>query len=261
MLAPHCQQPRIGRLAHDGVSMLSPVTSGTVEVVHSRPLLLVPGLGLDGQAWRPTVEAVSPSRTATVITLPGYGLRAHRDQDLRPASLAEQLLDRLRGWGPAPVLLGHSASCQVAAHAARTAPERVGALVLVGPTTDPAAGTWPRLVRRWLATARHEDPRQLPALVRQYSRTGLPTMARAMDAALRDRIDRTLLSVDCPVLVLRGRHDRICPPGWADALTSGWAPRTARTVPAGAHMVPLTHGSLVAQSVEHFLGGLDAARG
>src|SRR4029453_7065120 len=110
---------------------------------------LVPGLGLDGAAWRPTVESLPPawSRGLDVALLPGYAERAARRTDLRPVALAELLLDR---WCPADrqvVLVGHSASCQVVAEAARRRPDRVAGLVLVGPTTDPRARSWPSLVR------------------------------------------------------------------------------------------------------------------
>ena len=60
----------------------------------------------------------------------------------------------------------------------------------------------------------------------------------------------------CPVLVLRGHHDRICPEDWATELAAA-APRPADRAPravavAGAHMIPLTHGHLVARELEGF---------
>jgi pimeloyl-ACP methyl ester carboxylesterase len=152
------------------------------------------------------------------------------------------------------VVFGHSASCQIAAHVAAMNPTRVTGLVLVGPTTDPTAATWPRLIARWLATARHETPKQVPALLRQYRRTGLGAMRRAMDVARRDRIDDTLGHTPSRILVLRGRHDRICPPGWAAAVAnSAGAGSRAVSLSAGGHMVPFTHAPLVAAEVAKFL--------
>jgi pimeloyl-ACP methyl ester carboxylesterase len=171
---------------------------------------------------------------------------------LAPADLASRLLTQV---APAPVVLvALSAGCQVAAHAALQAPDRVRALVLIGPTTDPRGSTWPRLVLRWLATARHESPRQVPALVRQYRRTGLRSMARAMHAARSDRIEAVLPRLACPVLLLRGQHDAIAPSDWLELLTGGATPaRDRRTVAGGAHMVPWTHGATVARLVADFL--------
>lgn len=222
--------------------------------------LFVPGLGLDAAAWQPTIDALHRGGgryDATVTALPAYGRPAPRHQGLAPHELATGLdgvLDDREGW----ILFGHSASCQVVAHAAARRPARVAALVLVGPTTDPRASDWPSLVGRWLATARHESPRQVPGLVRQYARTGLGSMLRAMDAARRDRIQETLRRVSCPVLVVRGVHDRIAPLDWAQTLTgeppaTGVSVRRTKTVAAGGHMVPLTHGALTAEAVHAFL--------
>ena len=208
-------------------------------------LLLLPGLGLGPEAWEPTISASATQAAfaaVSVLPLPGYGLPATRGTDLAPRALAELVAARLRDRGPA-VLAGHSASCQVAAHAATLVPDLVDGLALVGPTTDPRARSWPRLAARWLATAAHERPGQVPSLARQYHRTTLATMARAMDAARREHIEETLEAVRCPVVVLRGTNDRICPADWAEWL----AP--AVTLPAGAHMVPLTHGTLVAEEL------------
>ncbi|MDF9717551.1 alpha/beta fold hydrolase [Nocardioides sp. ChNu-153] len=212
-------------------------------------MLVVPGLGLDARSWAP-VEA-RLGWPVTVRTLPGYGEPVPRGTDLAPAVLARRVADDLAGLGAGPpvVLAAHSSGCQVAAHAARLAPERVAALVLVGPTTDPRAAGWPALARRWLATAAREDPRQVPALARQYRRTGLGSMTRTMDAARRDDVRRALAGLTCPVLVVRGPHDRICPADWAAKLGR------PVTLPRGAHMVVTTHGADVAAAVTAFLTG------
>jgi pimeloyl-ACP methyl ester carboxylesterase len=191
-----------------------------------------------------------------VVTLPGYGVPARAGDDLMPGALAERLLTALQGTHEPAVLVGHSASCQVVVHAARALPGRVGGLVLIGPTTDRRAASWPRLAARWLATARHEDPRQVPSLVRQYHRTGLGSMRQAMGAARRDRIDVILARTGCALLVLRGPHDRICPADWADELVrtrSSENDSAVVTLPGGGHMVPLTRGPLVAAELQAFL--------
>ena len=214
-------------------------------------LVALPGLGLGPEAWRPTLERLSAQ--AVVRPLPGYGERAAASADLHPRALAEAASRHLPP-GERVVVLGHSASCQVAAHLADVARDRVAALVLVGPTTDPRSSTWRRLVLRWLATARHEPPWQVPTLVRQYRRTTLRTMGAAMEVARHDDIAAVLSRVPAPALVVRGHHDRICPADWAAALAGrAGAGSRAVTLAAGGHMVPLTHGELVAQAVAGFL--------
>lgn len=222
-------------------------------------LRLVPGLGLDTAAWRPTLDALTTAPPDVgVVELPGYGRPATRAADLSPAALSADVLESHDGTRRM-VLVGHSASCQVVVRAAERWPELVAGLVLVGPTTDPRAQTWPALVRRWLATARHEPPGQVPTLLRQYSRTRPATMARAMEAARHDDVRDGLRAIDCPLLVIRGRHDRICPDDWAAglaALTRDPRSRSA-TLADGGHMVPLTHGRLVGSAIDRFLTCVD----
>ena len=209
--------------------------------------MALPGLGLGHGSWRPTLDLLPAEVGASVQLFPGYGRPAPRGFEVSPAALGALVSEHLPEVARPVVLLAHSASCQVAAHVAALAPERIAALVLVGPTTDPRAATWPGLVRRWLPTALHEELTQLPGLVRQWSRTGLPTMKRAMNAARHDDLLRTLDEVRAPVLVVRGRHDSICPADWSEAVARhGGVGSRSVTLSRGAHMVPNTHGPAVA---------------
>ncbi len=95
-------------------------------------------------------------------------------------------------------------------------------------------------------------------LVRQWARTGLPTMVRTLDAARRDDLLSTLDGVSAPVLVVRGRHDAICPADWSEAVARhGGAGSGAVTLGTGAHMVPYTHGSHVAALVSEVLAAAE----
>jgi pimeloyl-ACP methyl ester carboxylesterase len=199
---------------------------------------------------------MQPLIGSAIIELPGFGVPGRRGPASGPAALAAALLRRLDTLELRDVvLLGHSASCQIVAEAAAQDPDRIAGLVMVGPTTDPRAADWPTLATRWIRTAAWERPHQIPAVVAAYRRTGLGDMLRAMDAARRHRIDSTLASVRCPVLIIRGRHDRIAPADWVDALTGPAAGRRAVTLPAGAHMVPITAPALLAGEIAEFLAG------
>jgi pimeloyl-ACP methyl ester carboxylesterase len=216
-------------------------------------VVAVPGLGLSVAVARRALDRI-PGIARTVVLLPAFGHRAPRRKDVAPGPLADLLLADLPTECPV-VLVGHSASCQIVAEVALRRPDRVAGLVLVGPTTDPRAATWPGLVRRWLRTAAHERPGQIPLLAVAYARTGLVSMARGMDAARRHRLDRTLAGVTCPVLVVRGRADAICPADWAAALAAAAPQGSVETLPAGAHMVPVTHPEALAARIAAFVDG------
>ena len=96
------------------------------------PVVLVPGLGLGPESYAPTVEHLDTQYD--VVTLPGYGERAARGDDLHTDALAERLAEQITET-PA-VLVGHSASCQIVVAAALAHPELAKALVLVAPSGD-----------------------------------------------------------------------------------------------------------------------------
>lgn len=254
---PHPDRVSLPPYGDAPVAALTDPAPTDPEPIDPAPIIAVPGLGLSAAVPRRTLDRLPapPGTPAAVVELPGYGLPAPPGTPVHPADLARLLLACLDDLGVgSAALVGHSASCQIVAHAAVRAPHRVTALVLVGPTTDPRAGSWPALAGRWLRTAVWERPGQVPRLARDYRRTGLGAMARGMDAARRDRIDRTLAEVRAPVLVVRGRHDRIAPRDWVETLAAA-APRgVARTLSSGGHMVPLTHPHELAALTRTFVG-------
>ena len=182
-------------------------------------MVAVPGLGLSVEVPARTLRRSQQVVESAVVALPGYGLSSQLGVAMDPAALAGRLLEQLdTAQVRQAVLLGHSASCQIVVEAAVQDPARVVGVVLVGPTTDPRAVRWSSLAVRWLRTAVWEHPGQVPVLAHDYHQTGLVDMARAMDAARRHRIDRLLARVACPLLVVRGRHDRIAPADWVSTL-------------------------------------------
>jgi pimeloyl-ACP methyl ester carboxylesterase len=73
-------------------------------------------------------------------------------------------------------------------------------------------------------------------------------LAQYLASALRDRPEEHLPQVTAPTLVLRGRHDTLCPLPWARQLMSGRADGEVRTLP-GSHNVPYTHPGAVALQI------------
>ena len=209
--------------------------------------MFVPGLGLDERSCAATMQFLDPPCLA--VRLPGYGMTARNVPDVSPPALGRKLIEELKSRGlPRATLVGHSASCQVVAEAAKDAPGLVVGLVLIGPTTDPSARSWPRLAERWIATARWEEPRMVPSLARQYTNTGLGSMRRCMQAARAHDILKALAGFTSPLLVIRGPHDAIANAAWVSRVADSGG-GDVHTLSAGGHMVVWTHGSLVAQAI------------
>lgn len=212
------------------------------------PVVLVPGLGLGPESFAPSVRGLgTPYR---VVTLPGYGERARPGEDLRVEALARRVADRVT---EPSVLVGHSASCQIVVAAALARPELVKSLVLLGPTGDVETSDWPTLAERWMRSAVWESPLLVPILAPQYARTGAVSMARAMEVARRYDLAAAISKLECPVVVVRCKHDSLCPPAWAQRIAD-LAGAEVWTLPTGSHMPVLTNGPEVVTFIKRAAG-------
>lgn len=119
----------------------------------------------------------------------------------------------------------------------------------MGPVTDPAARTWPRMLSQWVRAATHERPARATVLFPQYWRTGAGSMLRGMDAVRHFRTDLALVRLTLPVEIVRGEKDRIASQEWCSQLR-GRSNGRLTSVGGAAHMVPVTHPAAVVAAVE-----------
>ena len=217
--------PSIGRL----ISTWAPVHGLRLHALASAETLspntptvvLVHGVAVSSRYLVPLAEELAPRARVFVPDLPGYGRSARpAGRDLTVPELADALLGWLDRVGlDRPHLLGNSFGCQVIAALAARHPDRVGRLVLQGPTFDPDARTAWRQALRWLAVVPFERSSEGLVLARDVWDLG---PARAFDMirkGLEDRIELNLPRVTAPTLVVRGSRDAIVPQRWAEEAT------------------------------------------
>jgi pimeloyl-ACP methyl ester carboxylesterase len=197
---------------HDRASLASPAIPLPVVMVH--------GLAVSHRYLMPLAAKLAGQHRVHVVDLPGFGLSGEPGRVLDVAEHAGHLAAWLEIAGlPRVVVLGNSFGCQVAVELAVRHPQRVGGLVLVGPTIDPTARTAIRQILRWLRDTAREDPLQLPILLRDVRDAGPHRVAGTLAHALRDPIEEKLPLVSVPVLVTRGSSEPIVPAAWAQAAT------------------------------------------
>ena len=217
------------------------------------PVVLLHGLAVSHRYLMPTARALQ-GRAVYVPDLPGFGLSDKPDEVLDVGRHADVLGGWLESLDLAPVaVLGNSFGCQVAVELACRRADLVGALVLVGPTTDPAAATMWGQIRRFAVNLLFEDCRQAPILLADVRDAGLRRVVATLRHAVRDEIEKKLPSIRAPTLLARGARDRIVPLHWlarAAALTPD-----ARTlvVERAAHNAVTTAGPQLAAAVDRFL--------
>jgi pimeloyl-ACP methyl ester carboxylesterase len=217
------------------------------------PCVLVHGLAVSHRYLMPTARAFR-SRGVYVPDLPGFGLSGKPVHVLDVGEHARVVAGWLDAAGLGPVaLLGNSFGGQVAVELAYRRPDLVAALILVGPTTDPAAASIPGQLRRLLWDLPFEDPRQAPILTVDLRDAGARRVIATLRHAVRDRISPKLATLRLPVLLARGSRDRIAPQPWIDHLASLIPGADTLVVRGAAHNAVTTAGPQLASAVDTFL--------
>jgi pimeloyl-ACP methyl ester carboxylesterase len=217
------------------------------------PCVLLHGLAVSHRYLMPTARAL-PDRRVDVPDLAGFGLSGKPANVLDVGGHARVLADWLDADSIGPVaLLGNSFGCQVAVELAHRRPDLVAALILVGPTTDPAAASVTGQLRRWLLDLPFEDPRQVPMLAADLRDAGVRRVTATLRLAVRDRISAKLAAIRVPTLLVRGSRDRIAPQSWLDHLASLIPDAEVLVLHGAAHNAVTTAGPELAAAVDRFL--------
>lgn len=239
-----------------------------------RTLVLVHELGGSLDSWGAMIPHLPASWRIVRHDLRGAGMsekqRGANDLDALADDIVA-LLDHL-GIGDQVVVAGAAMGAAVAVRMATRFPARTKRLVLIGPALG-------------VPTERREAARALCDCIevegmRALSETVLPRAfpeelwsspdAKALAIArwlgadpegyaanYRILVDQDLrpelAGIDCPTLVLAGRHDNFGPPDTIDAGTAALQDRTFVTV-EGGHFMCIQSPGLVAKAIADFLG-------
>lgn len=189
--------------------------------------------------------------------LPGRLLRPEQREPLPVPALADQVAAAV---SERVVVVANSLGCQVAAELAFRRPELVAALVLVGPTVDPAARTPIRQAFRLALDTWFEPPRLTGLVIREYLRYGPVRLVRQARYALQHAIEERLREIAVPSLVVRGAHDRLCPADWCRQAAALLGTRLV-TVAGAGHAAHYSHPREVAAEISRFLAETRASPG
>jgi pimeloyl-ACP methyl ester carboxylesterase len=218
------------------------------------PIVLLHGLAVSHRYLMPTAVALAGGHPVLVPDLPGFGL----SDKPRSAYDVGEHADQLAAWLDALELgevcvVGHSFGAEVAARLAVLRPDVVAALVLAGPTTDPAARSRRALIGRWAADLLVEAPWQSPVMVRDVIDAKPWRIWATVGHSVGNAIERDLRRLRVRPLVLGGRLDPVSPLRWRAAVAARTGGRCV-TIPNAAHNVLTTSGRRCAAAIEDHLG-------
>jgi pimeloyl-ACP methyl ester carboxylesterase len=226
------------------------------------PVVLVHGYGISGSYMLPLARALASRFSVFVPDLPGHG----RSRRSRVAPGIGAHAEALAGWLDAvglerPAIVANSMGCQVVTELAVRHPERVGRLVLVGPTVDPAR----RAARHQVFGALRDSAREPAPLVALAAldtvAQGIPALLAAARSTLGDRIEERLPLIEQPTVVVVGGEDAFVSREWAEQVADLLPRGRLVVIPGEPHAVHYTQPHLVEAIVAEFLGQESEHRG
>jgi pimeloyl-ACP methyl ester carboxylesterase len=224
----------------------------------------------DHSVWSHQSDALAERGYAVLAPdLPGHGADSPGPALASVEAMAGWLLAHLEANGVARALLvGHSMGSLIALEAARRDPARIAGLALLGTAA-------PMKVSDALLASARDDQAGAIAMVAQWSHAPLPaTEGSAAEPSLQERsrqlMERiaaegpagllhtdlaackayaggpeAIAALDCPVLFILGRLDKMTPPRAAAALTQGARHGTVVEVDAGHAMMAEQAGAVL----------------
>jgi pimeloyl-ACP methyl ester carboxylesterase len=218
------------------------------------PVVLLHGLAVSHRYLMPTAHALADRHPVFVPDLPGFGLSGKPRMAYDVRRHAAHVAGWLGALGLPPVcVVGHSFGAEVAAALARSYPDTVAALVLAGPTADPAARTRRGQIGRWLADLVTEDPRQAAILARDVRDARPWRVWATLSHSVRNRVEDDIRRTTAPTLVLGGERDPVAPARWRVEAGRLGPPAATVTVPRAGHNAATTAGRHVADAIAAFL--------
>ncbi|MGY1710526.1 alpha/beta fold hydrolase [Geodermatophilus sp. SYSU D00758] len=226
------------------------------------PVVLVHGLGLSSRHLVPLGRRLAAlGHRVLAPDLPGFGRSPRAAGTPWPGGpdVAEQT-GHLTAWLDAvgvdrASFYGNSVGVQVAVELAARAPERVGRLVLGGPTPDPAYRSPLRQYPRVLRNQAFEAPSLQPVVQLEYLSAGFLRVLQQLVRTVDDPIEQRLPRVQAPTLVVRGQYDQTLSQAWAERFTALLPDGRLVVVEGAAHNVHWTAPAVTARLVHGFLTG------
>jgi pimeloyl-ACP methyl ester carboxylesterase len=224
------------------------------------PLVLVHGIGVSGRYLLPTAACLVDGFHVFVPDLPGWG---RSDKPARPLGVHGSAR-ALAGWLDEVGIerasfLGNSMGCQILIDLAAWSPERVHALVLVGPTVDGEARSFARQAFRLLRDALHEPLSLIPIVVSEYLRFGVRRFVATAQSVIADRPEDKAPLVRAPALVVRGERDTLVSQRFAEQLATRLPLGELAVVPGGPHALTYAEPRALARLTSSFLSERSAA--
>lgn len=243
-------------LTGDHCRWFSRISTPNVVIEPPQTVVLVHGVVVSGDYFRPVANLLDAKYRVLVPDLPGTG----QSVSYRGRLTLNDLADALAWWLDVhevqkAVLVANSMGCQVLTQLAVQRPDLASALVLVSPTMDPVVSRRVQAMIRGVIDLPRESPGLWPVWFNDARRTSLVGAVRSLGEAIRDPQLERASRIPAPVYVVGGERDPIAPPSWVRELASAFRHGEPTVIQAVPHAINFTSPEVLADVIHR------AARG
>lgn len=240
-------------------------TSVNGRMLHSRssgivadqrlPFVLIHGLVISSLYMIPLAEHIAVEHEVHALDLPGFG----RSEGPSEVQTVPQLADWIIAWiSEVGIhqchLVANSLGCEIVAHLAIKAPDRVATLTLIGPTLDPHAHALVIQIMRLLQDALREPIRVVLNWMFDFCRAGVRRAIGTTKEMFRNHIEHQLPQITARTLVMRGEVDPTVPQSAAVAMTRLLDHGELVVIDGEPHCVHYTNPLQVWRAIRHHAG-------
>ncbi len=217
-------------------------------------LVLVHGLGVSGDYYHPFAEQMVHLYDIHIIDLPGFGKTPKPRSTLTIEELAQVLIDYIEEKQLKDVVIvGQSMGCQIIAHAVAAQPALFRRMILLAPTVNKDERHVLRQTYRLIQDVFFEPPSAVLLVLRDYMRMGLRRYLSTTKHMIADHIEKTLNRCPLPILIVRGKNDKIVPHDWVHYLSQAGPNRTMVEIAHSPHLLHYKTPEELVDICQHFI--------
>ena len=228
------------------------------EAYHGRlPVVLVHGMVVASSYMHDLGRQLAPWFRVFIPDLPGFG-RSSGAMGTSDTVSISQLARGLHDWmDVAGIRTAHfvanSLGCQILAEFTRLWPDRVGRLVLQGPTMDNSRRPLLKTALAIAANGRNEPLSMSAIMLRDYWRAGWRRAVALFTEAAEYRILDVLQTVEKPTLLLSCELDPVAPCSWVAELSDKMPNAVHYVLTKAAHTANYSATEKMSRSVLRYL--------
>jgi pimeloyl-ACP methyl ester carboxylesterase len=199
-------------------------------------IVLVHGLSISSRYEIPLARRLAVAFTVYAPDLPGFGQSDDPPSVPSIVELTSWLADWLNVVGLDRVMLvGNSLGANVAVELALQEPDRVTHLVLSGLPLDPGGRQLWIQIARTIRDVPREPLSLMPLHAKDFLVAGPGRVLMTLRDAMRDPFAAKLPHLMMPALVIRGEHDPLSPPSWAEEVARRLPNGRLAVIPGAPH--------------------------